>query len=210
MNLNSLFNSPIFWVILVFAIGFVIFSGIKKRRNEKKSRNKRENEVKSLIKEHLRETENYKNIAIEYVEVIPRTGKIYRSRDVFDVFVKVLNPRKNNLLVAKKVYEIEGVASPNPKSKDKNDSIVHWSINREFVYDEHLSLIKWTPPSKWRIYLRSLNKKNRKKYIQEEKTKLADWRKREKDIQKELKQKKKKSDEEQVFRPKVKTKSESL
>lgn len=211
MILKALFGHPVFWIVLVLAIIFIVYSGFKKQKLEKKNRSKRETEVKDLIKEYLRTSKNYKNITVEYIEVIPRSGKAYRSRDVFDVFVNIFNVREQKKLISKHAFEIEGVASHNPKSQNKKDVLVNWLVNHEFAYDDHFSLLKYTPPSRWRIYLRSLNKPNRRKYIVNEKTKLQNWKQQEKIIDKKAKAKtSKKVDEEQVFRPKVKKTSESL
>lgn len=171
MNLSSLGSNWIFWVVLIVIIAFIVYAGLKKRKTEKKERKKREKEVKHLIKLHLKRNSDLSNVVVNYLDVRPRVGKIYKNRDVYDVFVEIKNP-KNNQLIVKKAYEIEGFAKhKNPHKKKDKEIVVDWSINREFPYKKHHILLTKETPNLLGIYLKSIFKKNPKKYIQEQKAK---------------------------------------
>ncbi|WHP39026.1 MAG: hypothetical protein QJQ54_03410 [Mollicutes bacterium] len=44
---------------------------------------------------------------------------------MFDVFVNIFNVREQKKLISKHAFEIEGVASHNPKSQNKKDVLVN-------------------------------------------------------------------------------------
>ena len=181
MLLNTLFIGGLtdigtkwyFWIILLAIIGFVVYSGLKKNKKEKKQRKQREKEVKKLIKKHLADQPNYQNITITYKDVIARTGKKYNNRDVFDVFLEIVNKKKGGKPILK-CFEIEGFAVYTDP-KDKDNVTVDWRINHEFDYQEHRILLRKKPASRLSIYLRSLFQgKNRQAFL---KTKLAERKK---------------------------------
>ena len=160
-----------FWVILAAVIIFVVYSGLKKNRQEKKQRKQREKEVKQLLKKHLAKTSKFQNVSLSYVDVVARTGKRYTKRDVFDVFVKITNPRAKLSEPVYKCFEIEGTARyTDPKDK-KSPVLIDWKVNGEFDYQNHQQLLKTRPRSKVGIYLSSLFQgKKRQSYL---KTELA-------------------------------------
>ena len=208
--LNNLGSSPFFWIILIVIIAFIIYSGIKKNKKEKKQRKKRETEVKKIIKQHLKKKENLKNVAIKFLDVLPRSGKEYKTRDVYDVFIEIKDI-KNNTVISKKAYEIEGVAKALSKAKIEKEKldeefIVNWSINKEFNYRKHYNLLKKEEKSLLSIYFQSLKKKNPKLYIKREKKLKKKHAETKKNIHKTLK---KIEESYEVFRPKIKDKEDA-
>lgn len=74
--------------------------------------------MRNLIKDHLKKTDDLTNVVVDYLDVKMRRGRLYKNRDVYDVFLAVKNPRTNKV-ITKKAYEIEGVAKYlSKKSKD--------------------------------------------------------------------------------------------
>ena len=194
---------------MVLIIGFIVYSGFKKQKKEKKERKKREKEVKDLIKNFLKKNNNLHNVVVEYLDVKPRIGKHYKSRDVYDVFVKIINP-KTNLVITKKAYEIEGSASfeDNNETASKKDKavVVDWNINKEFKYNNHKNIIDEEISSQFGIYLKSVFKKNRKKYINKQLKKIKKLEIEKKKIHKDVK----KTDDFIAFKPEIKKKNEQL
>lgn len=165
-KLQKLGTSWWFWLILVVVIGFVIYSGLKKNREEKNQRKQREKEVKQLIKKTLAQNPQFKNVTISYEDVVSRSGKQYTKRDVFDVFIKITNAKKSQQKPIFKCFEVEGFADyADPKDK-KSPVVVDWRINTEFNYEEHKTLLKHKPRSKLLIYFFALFKgRKRREYL---------------------------------------------
>lgn len=159
-------SSWLFWVILIGIIGFIVYSGLKKRKSDKIEKQKRENEVRNLIKERLKTKNNLSNVIVQYLDVRARQGALYKDRDVYDVFLDIKNPRSNKT-ITKKAYEIEGFAKP--KKDDENEYVVNWKIHREFAFAKHQKLLNQSPSSLFMIYLRSLFKRHPREYIQQQK-----------------------------------------
>lgn len=200
---STIGTSWFFWVILIIVIAFIVYSGLKKRKSEKVEKQKRENEVRNLIKDHLKKTDNLTNVVVEYLDVKLRRGRLYKGRDVYDVFLAIKNPRTKKT-VTKKAYEIEGFAKPVPNKK--KEITVSWTINREFPFDKHKETLADLPSSSTSIYFKSLFKKDRSRYIKREKEVKEDLEKRRKEMDDKLK---KLDKEEVIFAPKPKIKKDN-
>ena len=199
---SSVGKSWFFWVILIVIIAFIVYSGLKKRKSDRMEKQKRENEVRELIKNHVKKTDNLTNVIVNYLDVKLRQGKLYKNRDVYDVFLAIKNPRTNKV-ITKKAYEIEGFAKPIPNSKSYN---VNWTINREFVFEEHKKTFTESAPSSTSIYFKSLFKKNRKEFIRQQ----IKLKKRIEGKKRDLHEKLKKLEKEKnIFIPKPKKEEEN-
>lgn len=208
--LSSIFsdnnNSLIFGVIIIGIIIFIVYKGFKKKKTEKIEQHKREDEVIKEIKKYLSEINKLKNVSIKFVKVVARSGKLYKYRDVFDVFVEIKNIKKNKI-IRKNAYEVEGIATQGIENKKEIN--VKWFINKEFEYEKHWKLINDLPSSSWKIHLKSLkikDKKLRKNWKKDEIEKLKKWSKEQKDRHKKIE--KSKENEEEIFKPKIKKRDE--
>ena len=199
-----------FWLILGLVIVFVVYSGLKKNREEKKQRKQREKEVKQVLKKHLAKTAAFQNVTLSYVDVISRSGKQYNRRDVFDVFVKIYNQRVKNQKPIYKCYEIEGSARyADPKDK-KSAVLIDWKINAEFDYENHKKLLKKRPRSKMGVYISSLFKgKNRQAYLQEQLNQIKTLKENRSNIDKKSAQiATTETQTEEIFKPKKPSKTD--
>ncbi len=163
---SSIGSNWIFWIILIAIIGFIVYSGIKKQKTEGKEKKKRENEVRNLIKDHIRKKDDLKNVIVNYLDVKIRAGNLYKDRDVYDVFVEIKNPRTQEV-ITRKAYEIEGFAKTLPG--EEKEIKVNWLINKEFVYEKHQNLLNQKADLLPLIYLKSLFKKKPYEYIKKQK-----------------------------------------
>ena len=199
---SSIGSNWIFWIILIAIIGFIVYSGIKKQKNEGKEKKKRENEVRNLIKDHIRKKDDLKNVIVNYSDVKIRTGNLYKDRDVYDVFVEIKNPRTQEV-ITRKAYEIEGFAKTLPG--EEKEVKVNWLINKEFVYEKHQNLLNQKADPLPLIYLKSLFQKKPYKYIKKQKQFKDKLKKQRAELDKGLKKIEKTKS---VFSPQFKKKEE--
>lgn len=178
MNLKSSW-----WMLLLMVVVLVIFIissvGSKKRKREEKQ--KRQKEVKDALKTYMRDELNLRHKTVEFEQVVARSSKDYRYRDVFDVIIKLYDSKKNDLY-ATKAFEIEGFA----KQISKKEFETIWKVNGELDLDEVLKRINLEKRRKSKI---KKNNPEVKKMIAEEKAALKASIQEEKDLAKEKKQK---------------------
>ncbi len=209
-NTSNFATSWWFWVILGIVIVFVVYSGLKKNREEKKQRKQREKEVKQLLKKHLAKTAAFQNVTLSYVDVVARTGKQYTRRDVFDVFVKIYNARNKKQAPIFRCFEVEGTARyADPKDK-KSAVLIDWKINAEFDYQNHMTLLKKRPRSKLGVYISSFFKgKNRHQYLKEQLEQINNLKQNRTNIdQKSAQIATKQTQNEEIFKPEKPTKTD--
>ena len=199
---SSIGSNWIFWIILIAIIGFIVYSGIKKQKTEGKEKKKRENEVRNLIKDHIRKKDDLKNVIVNYLDVKIRAGNLYKDRDVYDVFVEIKNPRTQEV-ITRKAYEIEGFAKTLPG--EEKEIKVNWLINKEFVYEKHQNLLNQKADPLPLIYLKSLFQKKPYEYIKKQKQFKNKLKKQRAELDKGLKKIKKTKS---VFSPQFKKKEE--
>jgi len=98
-------------MLLLMAVVLIIFivSSIGSRKRKREEKQKRQKEVKDIIKSYMRDELDLRHKTIEFDQVIARSNKEYRYRDVFDVVVKLYDSKKNDLY-ATKAFEVEGFA----------------------------------------------------------------------------------------------------
>ncbi|AGM25269.1 hypothetical protein [Spiroplasma chrysopicola] len=113
-------------IIVLAVIIFAIVSSIMGRKAQKLEREKRKKQVKDKIKEYIKETDNRKNLRLEYEKVIARKGKEYKYRDLFDVIVDIYEAKTNSFL-EQKAFEIEGIS----KKVGKKQYETTWIVNQE-------------------------------------------------------------------------------
>ncbi len=114
-------------ILVVCIVGIIIFIGITSlvnRKSQKKEREKRKREVRDKIKSFIKERENKKNLYIEFEKVVARKGKKYKTRDVFEVIIKIFDA-KTREHIEDRAYEIEGISIP----IDKKNYTHEWVIN---------------------------------------------------------------------------------
>jgi len=120
-------------VLVVIVVGVVIFSivsSILNKKNRQKEKDKRKKEVKEKIKEFIKEKENVKNIGVEFEKVIACKGKKYKNRDVFEVIIKIFDP-KTNKLIEERAYEIEGISIEVAKKKYRHEWVINSRLDLE-------------------------------------------------------------------------------
>ncbi len=167
-------------ILIVVVVGIIIFaiiSSIYGRKNQKAEKEKRKREVKQSIKNFIKKENNIKNVIIDYNKVVARKGKDYKYRDVFDVIVKIRNPKEENKVI-EKAFEIEGIS----KKINKKDYTTTWVVNREL---DLVSTKKQISIAENTVKLTKEEKQERKQTLKEQETKILQ---EEKKIEKENKQ----------------------
>ncbi|WP_434343242.1 hypothetical protein V2P32_02915 [Mycoplasma sp. 06067-C1-B144P-99-0482-3] len=159
-------------VLLVFVVGFVIWSTITGKKANKKEKEKRYNQVRSKIKEYILKNEHKKNLRIEFEKVYARKGAEYKYRDVFDVIVQLIEP-KTQKVIEIRAYEVEGLTTKVNKSQYNTEWIVNSQIDleetkRRIAIGE--KTIKLTKAEKQK--LKEVEKMQAKKLAQQEKEQL--------------------------------------
>ncbi|AIZ55312.1 hypothetical protein TS59_0496 [Mycoplasma mycoides subsp. mycoides] len=159
-------------VLLVFVVGFVIWSTITGKKANKKEKEKRYNQVRSKIKEYILKNEHKKNLRIEFEKVYARKGAEYKYRDVFDVIVQLIEP-KTQKIIETRAYEVEGLTTKINKSQYNTEWIVNSQIDleetkRRIAIGE--KTIKLTKAEKQK--LKEVEKMQAKKLAQQEKEQL--------------------------------------
>ncbi|CBV67071.1 Putative Hypothetical transmembrane protein [Mycoplasma leachii 99/014/6] len=159
-------------VLLVFVVGFVIWSTITGKKANKKEKEKRYNQVRSKIKEYILKNEHKKNLRIEFEKVYARKGAEYKYRDVFDVIVQLIEP-KTQKIIEIRAYEVEGLTTKINKSQYNTEWIVNSQIDleetkRRIAIGE--KTIKLTKAEKQK--LKEVEKMQAKKLAQQEKEQL--------------------------------------
>lgn len=126
------------WMLLLMGVVLVIFiiSSVGSRKRKREEKQKRQKEVKDVIKVYMRDELDLRHKTIEFDQVIARSSKEYRYRDVFDVVVKLYDSKKNDLF-ATKAFEVEGFA----KQISKKEFETIWKVNGELDLDETLKRI---------------------------------------------------------------------
>lgn len=128
------------WIMLaviIIIIVMTIVSAITKRKKDKIEREKRQKEVRTQIKQYLKDTEKVAHKRVDYDKVVARSGKEYKYRDVFDVVVNLYDARKNELY-ATKAFEVEGFTKQ--LSKKQYETI--WKVNQELDLQETIKRIE--------------------------------------------------------------------
>lgn len=181
----SLGNS--WWMILLMLVILIIFTvtSITSRKRKKEEKSQRQKEVKDVIKKYMRDELSLQHKRLEFDQVISRSSKDYRYRDVFDVIVKLYDSKKNDFYDTK-VFEVEGFT----KQLSKKEFQTIWKVNTELNLEETLKRIDLEKKKK----SKKIQRKNPevKKMIQEEKQAIKDSIEEEKKKAKEAKQKQKK------------------
>ncbi|WP_434335194.1 hypothetical protein [Mycoplasma leachii] len=159
-------------VLLVFVVGFVIWSTITGKKANKKEKEKRYNQVRSKIKEYILKNEHKKNLRIEFEKVYARKGAEYKYRDFFDVIVQLIEP-KTQKIIEIRAYEVEGLTTKINKSQYNTEWIVNSQIDleetkRRIAIGE--KTIKLTKAEKQK--LKEVEKMQAKKLAQQEKEQL--------------------------------------
>lgn len=127
------------WMLALIGVVLIIFifttiSAKKKKKEEKKQRQK---EVKNIIKSFMRDELKLQHKTVEFEQVVSRSSKEYRYRDVFDVIVKLYDSKKNDLF-ATKAFEVEGFT----KQLSKKEFETIWKVNCELDLEETLKKIE--------------------------------------------------------------------
>ncbi|WP_425377756.1 hypothetical protein [Spiroplasma endosymbiont of Polydrusus pterygomalis] len=118
-------------VLIVFAvIIFAVVSSIMGQKAQRIEREKRKKQVKDKIKRYIKDTDNCKNLRLEYKKVIARKGKEFKYRDIFDVIVDIYEAKTNTFL-EQKAFEIEGISNKISKKQYETTWIVNQEINLE-------------------------------------------------------------------------------
>ncbi len=165
-------NTNLILIIGLIAFGcFMIWNSWKKKKNAANTRKERQKSVKETIKLFLKNEYAEKNKQIEFEKVITKTGKEYRSKDVFTVSVEIKDPKEKDPII-KRVFELEGTL----KQIDKNKNEVFWKISQELDYD---------------LFVADIAEKKRKKSIKEVFSNLLNTFKKFFNVPKELKKLKK-------------------
>ncbi|WFQ91048.1 membrane protein [Mycoplasma feriruminatoris] len=159
-------------VLLVFVIGFVVWSTITGKKANKKEKEKRYNQVREKIKEYILVNENKKNLRIEFEKVYARKSAEYKYRDVFDVIVQLIEP-KTQKIIETRAYEVEGLTTKVNKSQYNTE----WMVNSQIDLEETKrriaigeKTIKLTKAEKQK--LKEVEKMQAKKLALEEKEQL--------------------------------------
>lgn len=118
-------------VVIIFAvIIFAVVSSIMGRKAQRIEREKRKKQVKDKIKQYIKDTDNRKNLRLEYEKVIARKGKEFKYQDIFDVIVDIYEAKTNTFL-EQKAFEIEGISKKISKKQYETTWIVNQEINLE-------------------------------------------------------------------------------
>ncbi|AXF96637.1 hypothetical protein [Spiroplasma phoeniceum] len=128
---GSMTMNVILVVIVVAVIIFAIVSSIMGRKAQRIEREKRKKQVKDKIKQYIKDTDNRKNLRLEYEKVIARKGKEFKYRDIFDVIVDIYEA-KTNAFLEQKAFEIEGISKKNSKKQYETT----WIVNQEIDLEE--------------------------------------------------------------------------
>ncbi|WP_338982373.1 hypothetical protein [Spiroplasma endosymbiont of Eupeodes luniger] len=147
---GDLQNGQTTWVMLgliIIIVVVMIVSSIRKRKQDKIEKEKRQKEVRDKIKHYLKINDNIAHKRIEYDKVIARAGKDYKYRDVFDVVIKLYDS-KSNALYATKAFEVEGLT----KQLSKKEYETTWKVNHELELEATLiRLQKEQKKSYWKM-----------------------------------------------------------
>ncbi|WP_215825541.1 hypothetical protein [Spiroplasma endosymbiont of 'Nebria riversi'] len=133
---GNLQNGQTTWVMLgliIIIVVVMIVSSIRKRKQDKIEKEKRQKEVRDKIKQYLKINDNIAHKRIEYDKVIARAGKDYKYRDVFDIVIKLYDS-KSNALYATKAFEVEGLT----KQLSKKEYETTWKVNHELELEATL------------------------------------------------------------------------
>lgn len=173
-------------MLLLMAVVLVIFivSSIGSRKRKREEKQKRQKEVKEVLKNYMRDELSLRHKTVEFDQVVARSSKDYRYRDVFDVVVKLYDSKKNDLY-ATKAFEVEGFA----KQISKKEFETTWKVNCELDLDETLNRITLEKRKNKKIKKKTAEDK---KLIAEEKAALKASIQEEKQLAKEKKNKAKK------------------
>ncbi|WP_342260944.1 hypothetical protein [Spiroplasma endosymbiont of Notiophilus biguttatus] len=139
------------WMLALIGIVLIIFifttiSAKKKKKEEKKQRQK---EVKNIIKSFMRDELKLQHKTVEFEQVVSRSSKEYRYRDVFDVIVKLYDSKKNDLF-ATKAFEVEGFT----KQLAKKEFETIWKVNCELDLEETLKKIEMSKKRSGKIKIK--------------------------------------------------------
>lgn len=179
MNLKSSW-----WMLILMAVVLVIFiiSSVGSRKRKREEKQKRQKEVKEALKSYMRDELNLRHKTVEFDQVLARSSKDYRYRDVFDVIIKLYDSKKNDLF-ATKAFEIEGFA----KQISKKEFETIWKVNCELNLDETLKRIELDKKNKNKIKKMQKKTPEEKKAIVDEKAALKASIQEEKKLAKERK-----------------------
>lgn len=179
------------WMLALIGVVLIIFifttiSSKKKKKEEKKQRQK---EVKNVIKTFMRDELKLQHKTIEFEQVVSRSSKEYRYRDVFDVIVKLYDSKKNDLF-ATKAFEVEGFT----KQLSKKQFETIWKVNCELDLEETLRRIALSKKRSAKIKIKrktaeekaAIKKENEivKRAIEEERLQNKENKKRVKNLEK--------------------------
>ncbi|WP_425376905.1 hypothetical protein [Spiroplasma endosymbiont of Aleiodes alternator] len=179
------------WMLALIGVVLIIFifttiSGKKKKKEEKKQRQK---EVKNIIKSFMRDELKLQHKTVEFEQVVSRSSKEYRYRDVFDVIVKLYDSKKNDLF-ATKAFEVEGFT----KQLSKKEFETIWKVNCELDLEETLKKIEMSKKRSGKIKIKrktaeekaAIKKENEavKLAIEEERLQNKENKKRAKNLEK--------------------------
>ncbi|WP_339038870.1 hypothetical protein [Spiroplasma endosymbiont of Andrena trimmerana] len=139
------------WMLALIGVVLIIFifttiSAKKKKKEEKKQRQK---EVKNIIKSFMRDELKLQHKTVEFEQVVSRSSKEYRYRDVFDVIVKLYDSKKNDLF-ATKAFEVEGFT----KQLSKKEFETIWKVNCELDLEETLKKIEMSKKRSGKIKIK--------------------------------------------------------
>ncbi len=179
------------WMLAIIGVVLIIFifttiSAKKKKKEEKKQRQK---EVKNIIKSFMRDELKLQHKTVEFEQVVSRSSKEYRYRDVFDVIVKLYDSKKNDLF-ATKAFEVEGFT----KQLSKKEFETIWKVNCELDLEETLKKIEMSKKRSGKIKIKrktaeekaAIKKENEavKLAIEEERLQNKENKKRAKNLEK--------------------------
>ncbi|WP_342253494.1 hypothetical protein [Spiroplasma endosymbiont of Zeiraphera isertana] len=179
------------WMLALIGVVLIIFifttiSAKKKKKEEKKQRQK---EVKKIIKSFMRDELKLQHKTVEFEQVVSRSSKEYRYRDVFDVIVKLYDSKKNDLF-ATKAFEVEGFT----KQLSKKEFETIWKVNCELDLEETLKKIEMSKKRSGKIKIKrktaeekaAIKKENEavKLAIEEERLQNKENKKRAKNLEK--------------------------
>lgn len=171
------------WMIALMGVVLVIFivSSLGSRKRKRAEKESRQREVKEVIKKYMRDEMKLQHKTIEFDQVISRSSKDYRYRDVFDVIIKLYDSKKNDLY-ATKVFEVEGFT----KQISKKDFETIWKVNGELNLKETLAKLELEKKRKTKLKRKS---PELKQMLAEEKAALKASIEEEKNKTKETKSK---------------------
>lgn len=179
------------WMLALIGVVLIVFifttiSAKKKKKEEKKQRQK---EVKNIIKSFMRDELKLQHKTVEFEQVVSRSSKEYRYRDVFDVIVKLYDSKKNDLF-ATKAFEVEGFT----KQLSKKELERIWKVNCELDLEETLKKIEMSKKRSGKIKIKrktaeekaAIKKENEavKLAIEEERLQNKENKKRAKNLEK--------------------------